>query len=64
LTSILYREGALADGRADRARLGVSILVTDGRIAWIRSSDDERPLPAGRDAAEIVDAARAPSCPG
>jgi imidazolonepropionase-like amidohydrolase len=38
--------------------------VTDGRIARIRPSDDEGPLPAGRDAAEIVDAAGCTFVPG
>ncbi len=41
----LYRDAAFADGRSDRLRIGVSILVVDGRIAWIRPSDDEGPLP-------------------
>ncbi len=29
----LYRDGALADARSDALRVGVSILVEDGRIA-------------------------------
>ena len=44
MTRRLYRDGALADGRSDRLRLGVSILTDGGRIAWIRPSDDEGPL--------------------
>ena len=47
MTAFLYRDGALADGRSDRLRIGVSILVVDGRIAWIRPSDDEGPQPKG-----------------
>jgi imidazolonepropionase-like amidohydrolase len=43
MTSTLYRDGALADGRSDRLRLGVSILVAAGKIVWIRPSDDEGP---------------------
>jgi imidazolonepropionase-like amidohydrolase len=59
----LYRDGALADGRSDRLRLGVSILVEDGRIAWIRPSDDEGPVavPGGL---EVVDASGSTIVPG
>jgi imidazolonepropionase-like amidohydrolase len=59
----LYRDGALADGRSDRLQLGVSILVEDGRITWIRPSDDEGPLldPGG---VEIVDASGSAIVPG
>ena len=39
--AILYRDGALADGRSEALRLHVSILVTDGRITWIRPADGE-----------------------
>jgi hypothetical protein len=39
--AVLYRDAALADGRSDRLRLGVSILVEDDRISWIRPADDE-----------------------
>ena len=35
LHTLLYRDGALADGHGNRLRLGVSILVADGRSAWI-----------------------------
>lgn len=41
---ILYRDGALADGRSERLTVGVSILVEDGVVRWIRPSDDEGPL--------------------
>jgi len=59
----LYRDGALADGRDDRLRLGISILVEDGRITWIRPSDDEGPL---GDAAsvELIDASGSTIVPG
>jgi hypothetical protein len=46
----LYSDGALADGRSDRPRIGISILATDGRVAWIRPSDDEGPLPVDTEA--------------
>ena len=62
----LYRDGALADGRSDRLQVGVSILVVDGAIAWIRPSDDEGELPAATAAqpVEIVDASGSTIVPG
>ncbi len=57
----LYRDGALADGRSDHALPGVSVLVDDGRIAWIRPADDEGP--AAPDT-EIVDASGSTIVPG
>lgn len=62
----LYRDGALADGRSDRLRLGVSILVADGVIAWIRPSDDEGPQPDAGAAADvqIIDASGSTFVPG
>jgi imidazolonepropionase-like amidohydrolase len=59
----LYRDGALADGRSDRLDLGVSILVEDGRIAWIRPSDDEGPVTDPGDV-EVVDASGSCIVPG
>ena len=59
----LYRDGALADGRSDRLRIGVSILVVDGRIAWMRPSDDEGPRPVG-DPPDVVDASGSAFVPG
>jgi imidazolonepropionase-like amidohydrolase len=59
----LYREGALADGRSDRLRLGVSILVEDGVIRWIRPADDEGPT--GRRAGlRVIDASGSTFVPG
>ncbi|HYM84499.1 MAG TPA: amidohydrolase family protein [Candidatus Dormibacteraeota bacterium] len=52
---VLYRDAALADGRSDRLRLGVSVLVAGGRIARIRDSGDE-PETERLDAVEVVDA--------
>jgi len=55
VTPTLYRDGALADGRSDRLRLGVSVLVVDGTIAWIRPRDDEGPLPPSPgEAVEVI----------
>ncbi|MGZ3587631.1 MAG: amidohydrolase family protein [Candidatus Limnocylindrales bacterium] len=59
----LYRDGAMADGRSERLQLGVSILVEDGRIRWIRPANDEGEVPSRR-AAEIVDASGATFVPG
>jgi imidazolonepropionase-like amidohydrolase len=63
MTARLYRDGALADGRGDRLTVGVSILVVDGRIAWIRPSDDEGPLP-DEASLELVDATGSTIVPG
>ena len=65
MTATLYRDGALAEGRSDRLRLGVSILVVEGTIDWIRPSDDEGPLPAAsRGGVDVVDASGATVVPG
>ena len=52
---ILYRDAAFTDARSDRLEVGVSILVADGRVAWIRPRDSEedlRPYPG----LEVIDA--------
>jgi len=59
----LYRDGALADGRSDRLRLGVSILVVDGVIRWIRPSDDEGPT-GPRAGLRVIDASGSTIVPG
>jgi imidazolonepropionase-like amidohydrolase len=58
---ILYRDAALADGRSARLSVGVSVLVSGGRISWIRPSGDEGPLPSG---CEVVDAGGTTIVPG
>ncbi|HEX7472509.1 MAG TPA: amidohydrolase family protein [Candidatus Limnocylindrales bacterium] len=63
MTTTLYRDGALADGRSDRLRLGVSILVVGGAIAWIRPADDEGPI-GDRATVEEVDAGGTTIVPG
>ena len=63
MTTTLYRDGALADGRSDRLRIGVSILVVDGAIAWIRPADDEGPID-DRGGVELVDAGGTTIVPG
>lgn len=57
---VLYRDGALADGRASSLRRNVSILVEDHRVAWIRPADGEEDT---GDAA-VVDCAGATFVPG
>ena len=57
---VLYRDGALADGRAGSLQRNVSILVEDGRIAWIRPTGGEEDS-AG---ATVVDCAGATFVPG
>lgn len=59
----LYRDGALADGRSATLRFGVSILVADGRIAWIRPADGEED-PGSATGLEIVDARGTTFVPG
>ena len=61
MSALLYRDGALADGRSDRLRTAISILVTDGRVTWIRPADDEGPLPPDT---HIIDASGSTIVPG
>src|SRR5262249_43202604 len=51
----------MADGRSPQLRLGVSILVEDGRISWIRPAGDEGPRPAD---CQYVDAGGTTIVPG
>ena len=60
---VLYRNAALADGRSDRLRTGISILVDSGRISWIRPSDSEGD-PGPSEGLERVDARGATIVPG
>lgn len=57
----LYRNTALADATGPQLQVGVSILVEDDRVVWIRPADDE-PDP-GPDVT-IVDASGATVVPG
>ena len=59
---VLYRDTALADGRSDKLRLGISLLVEGGRIAWIREAGDE-PDTSGIDGLEVIDASGAALVP-
>jgi imidazolonepropionase-like amidohydrolase len=60
MTRTLYRGGALADARSEELDVGVSILVEDGRIAWLGREGEE---PDAGDA-EIVDAGGSTFVPG
>jgi imidazolonepropionase-like amidohydrolase len=57
---VLYRDAALADGRSATLQLGVSVLVCDGHIAWIRPTDSEEDTGD----AEMIDAGGATIVPG
>ncbi|MGZ6270089.1 MAG: amidohydrolase family protein, partial [Candidatus Limnocylindrales bacterium] len=63
VTRRLYRDAALADGRSPDRRLGLSILVADGRIAWLRPADDEGPEATAPDV-EVVDSSGTTIVPG
>jgi imidazolonepropionase-like amidohydrolase len=60
---VLYRDAALADGRSDRLRIGVSVLVTGDRIDWIRPVDGEED-PGPDEGLELVDAGGSTIVPG
>ena len=67
MTRTLFQGGALADGRSDRLQVDVSILVDDGRIIWIRPTDDEGPTDApdrSGGTLEVVDAGGSVFVPG
>ncbi len=51
----------MADGRSAELRVGVSVLVEDDRISWIRPASDEGELPGD---CEVVDAGGSTIIPG
>ena len=57
---VLYRDGALADGRSPELQRNVSVLVEDGRIAWIRPAGGEEDTGG----AIVIDCAGAAFVPG
>ncbi len=57
---VLYRDGALADGRSATLQRNVSILVDAGRIAWIRPTGGEEDASG----ATVIDSAGATFVPG
>jgi imidazolonepropionase-like amidohydrolase len=58
----LFRDAALATGDSADLTVGISVLVEDGTITWIRSTDDEPDADLGD--AEIVDAGGSTVVPG
>ncbi|MBA3307996.1 MAG: amidohydrolase family protein [Chloroflexi bacterium] len=60
---ILYRDAALADARGPSLQIGLSVLVVEGTIAWIRPRDGEEDL-GPRERLTIIDAAGATIVPG
>ena len=61
MRSTLYHDAALADGRSPRLQVGVSLLAEDGRVRWIRPTEEEGECPPG---CEVVDAGGATIVPG
>ena len=59
----LYRGAALATGRSAHLETGISILVADGRIVWIRPTDSEED-PGAATGLETIDARGATIVPG
>ena len=63
MSKTLYRGAALADGKSPNLQVGVSILVEQERISWIRPADDEAEL--GRPSElEVIDASGTTIVPG
>jgi imidazolonepropionase-like amidohydrolase len=63
VTRVLFRDAALADGRSTGLRVGVSALVEDHTLRWLRPAGEEGDLgPAGD--LEIVDASGGTIVPG
>ena len=57
----LYRDAALADMAGPSLRKGVSVLVTDRRVTWVRPTSDEPALPPD---VRILDAGGSTIVPG
>jgi imidazolonepropionase-like amidohydrolase len=57
----LYRDAALADGSGPSLRKGVSILVSDRVVVWIRPTSDEGDLPKD---VHVIDAGGSTIVPG
>lgn len=58
---ILFRGAALADGQGPELRKETSLLVENGRVAWIRPAADEGRLPEG---VRVLDAGGSTIVPG
>ena len=59
--SVLYRDAALADGSGPTLRKGVSVLVENGRVAWIHPTAEEGPVPSE---VRVIDAGGSTIVPG
>lgn len=57
----LYRDAALADGSGPSLRKGVSILVDDRLVVWVRPTSDEGDLPSD---VRVIDAGGSTIVPG
>lgn len=57
----LYRDAALADGTGPALRKGISVLVEDGVVTWIRPTSDEGGLPPD---VRVIDAGGSTIVPG
>ncbi|MGH2576991.1 MAG: hypothetical protein ACRDG9_04445, partial [Actinomycetota bacterium] len=58
----LFRDAALVSAESPSLTVGVSVLVEDGAITWIRPSDDEPAIDLAN--VEIVDAGGTTVVPG
>ena len=58
---VLYRDAAWADGKGPDLRVGISVLVREGRVEWIRPTEN---MPAVDEGVKIVDASGATIVPG
>ncbi len=58
---VLYRGAAIADGRSASLRVGMSLLVEDRRVSWIRPTESE---PRTDDGVKVIDARGATVVPG
>lgn len=58
---MLYRDAALADGSGPSLRRGVSVLVQDRRVVWLRATSDEGVLPPD---VRVIDAGGSTIVPG
>lgn len=62
-TRVLYRRAAVVDGLSATRALDRSVLVENGRVAWVRPSDSE-PDPGSASGLQIVDARGLTIVPG
>ncbi len=63
MSRVLLRDGALADGRGPDLRPGVSVLIDDGVVRWIRPVDGEED-PGPLDGLRVIDASGSAIVPG